>query len=106
MKLVLTSMIALCLQVTVANAYVKDGACADVAAKAARTYAASSWNTQESNLKIQISRIFPSSNPAPIEMYGVGIKSQKGNPVLFVVSLKNINGACTDIEAQFAEYLE
>jgi len=106
MKLALGSIVALLLQINVASAYVGDGPCAAVAAKAARTYAAKSWNTSESSLKVEISRIMTSSNPAPIEIYGVGIISQTGNPVLFDVSLENNRGKCTNIQVQFSEYLD
>jgi hypothetical protein len=106
MKLALGSIVALLLQINAASAYVTDGPCAKAAAKEARTYAAQSWNTTESKLKIDISRIMTSSNPAPIEIYGVGITSATGTPVLFDVALNNIGGKCTILEVRFAEFLE
>lgn len=85
--------------------YLLSGECALTAAEAARTFAAKNWNTAEASIEIKVSEVVRSSNPAPIEIYAVGLLSPAQVPVLFSVALKNIGGNCNVVDVDFAEYL-
>jgi len=87
-------------------AYEQKGPCAKVAAKAALTYASESWNVLAKNQSIEFSTITPSSNPAPIQIYSVGIVREDNRLVQFDVGLDYVNGKCLVKEVRFTEYAE
>lgn len=87
-------------------AFERKGPCANTAAQTALKYAAKFWGSTEQAQRILFSILSPSSNPAPVQMYDVGIIRQDNRLVQFNVGLDYVGGKCKNIEVRFAEYVE
>lgn len=99
------ALLSIALQST-SFAYEQSGPCSQEAAKAALKYASESWNVLEKNQMVEYSFLNPPSNPAPSQVYDVGIVSEVNRFVQFDVYLDYVGTKCQVKEVRFAEYAE